>query len=514
MRKIVAIGGLFLVVGAVIGRLSTPREAGAEECGAGRVKDDAQYCLDADGNGAVEITDAVRILGFLFLGDPTRDDLRCDRPEHDPPHLCQRIGELEAEVGRLRGQLAECRRSILVGNPLPATGQTVCWDASGAGGTDADCDKVSYPGQDGYYQVGCPTEGRFKTHDEDSSIPASTVLDTCTGLMWTQDPVDVNGDGRTDQADVTDWSDALGACDTLQVGGYDDWRLPNVRELLSIVDYGRSDPAIDPVFHAPVVLAETGYYWSSTSHKKEPAKAWNVRISDGHCTGNDTGDTKSSLWFVRAVRSTMQSYRRNRLPATGQELCWDTVGKDETCADATHPRRDGEVREGCPRDGRFVLNDSGTPNDWNDDTVVDNCTGLEWQRTGERTGDWGLALRYCAGLTLKKKHDWRLPNVAELQSLQDYSSRTAIAPEFVQPDGTNIQANRRWYWSSTTVPVPGTGGLYYWAPTVLFGAWFGADQATTRCPGTLDGDGGTRTWNGKDANFYYFRAVRTITPGE
>jgi len=80
-----------------------------------------------------------------------------------------------------------------------------------------------------------------------------TISDTVTGLVWQQG--DSENDGR-----VNSWKDALAYCEELNLAGRSDWRLPNIRELQSIVDYSRFDPASDPVFKCP-----SRSYWSSST---------------------------------------------------------------------------------------------------------------------------------------------------------------------------------------------------------------------------------------------------------
>ena len=93
-----------------------------------------------------------------------------------------------------------------------------------------------------------------------------TISDLASGLMWMQD----------DSGEGMDWSDALNYCAAQDTGGYDDWRLPSVKELQSIVDYSRSpdttqSAAIDPLFNISTISNEAGqvdypYMWSSTTH--------------------------------------------------------------------------------------------------------------------------------------------------------------------------------------------------------------------------------------------------------
>src|SRR4029453_5231097 len=71
--------------------------------------------------------------------------------------------------------------------------------------------------------------------------------------------------GQIDVGDGLPWCQALRYCESLTLAGYDDWRLPNIRELQSIVDHGRFSPALDPVFRTWVSV-----HWSSTSNPLTP----------------------------------------------------------------------------------------------------------------------------------------------------------------------------------------------------------------------------------------------------
>jgi hypothetical protein len=93
-----------------------------------------------------------------------------------------------------------------------------------------------------------------------------TITDKATGLTWTKD----------DSGKGLDWPSALKYAEGLKLAGYSDWRLPNAKELQSIVDYTRSpdttdSAAIDPIFDATAIRNEGGKkdfgcYWSSSSH--------------------------------------------------------------------------------------------------------------------------------------------------------------------------------------------------------------------------------------------------------
>ena len=163
------------------------------------------------------------------------------------------------------------------GCPLPATGQTKSYE-----GIEIDCASASQFGQDGSYQAGCPAAGRFTDNGD------GTVTDNCTGLMWQKE---------TPPAEYM-WDEAIEHCENLELAGHTEWRLPNIRELQSIVDCGRFYPAIDPVFGGI-----TDWYWSSTTDVSNTEVAWYVRLDFGS-VGNEAADgLKGYPNYALAVRS-------------------------------------------------------------------------------------------------------------------------------------------------------------------------------------------------------------------
>ncbi|GHB58870.1 hypothetical protein GCM10008107_04950 [Psychrosphaera saromensis] len=119
-----------------------------------------------------------------------------------------------------------------------------------------------------------------------------TITDTATGLTWQ----------KADSAQGMNWQDALEFSNNLELGGHDDWRLPNAKELQSIVDYSRSpetsnSAAIDPIFQTSSITNEGGekdypYYWSSTTHLDGRVPEANaVYIAFGKALGEMRGQT-------------------------------------------------------------------------------------------------------------------------------------------------------------------------------------------------------------------------------
>ena len=116
------------------------------------------------------------------------------------------------------------------------------------------------------------------------------VTDTKTGLQWQDDYSDNDGNIKSAK-----WTDAIAYCESLSLGGCDDWRLPNFNELYYIADRSKRNPAIDPTFQN----ARSDGYWSSTSLVGGEDYAWGVYFY----YGGDYYVDKSYSYDVRCVRA-------------------------------------------------------------------------------------------------------------------------------------------------------------------------------------------------------------------
>ncbi len=114
------------------------------------------------------------------------------------------------------------------------------------------------------------------------------ITDKATGLIWSKD----------DSKRGMNWEEALAYAEQKNKEnylGYSDWRLPNAKELQSIVDYNRSpqqthSPAIDPIFDTSTITDEGGktnypFFWTSTTHKNVKQVSWAVYICFGEGLG-------------------------------------------------------------------------------------------------------------------------------------------------------------------------------------------------------------------------------------
>ena len=134
-----------------------------------------------------------------------------------------------------------------------------------------------------------------KTQPDFTDNGDATVTDNITGLTWSQKTIDTNDDGFIDAADAVDWEEGLNWCENLSLAGHDDWRLPTIKELKSIVKDDADNPAVNTVYFPDTLVSQ---YWTSTSVYHSPGSAWFVGFQKGDCHY----DLKTRKYFIRAVR--------------------------------------------------------------------------------------------------------------------------------------------------------------------------------------------------------------------
>ena len=107
-----------------------------------------------------------------------------------------------------------------------------------------------------------------------------TVTDKDTGLMWKRCSEGfTNNDCTAGAASITeDWQDALVAAEAAIFASHSDWRLPNRKELTSLVNRACSAPAINETLF-PATLSE--FYWASSPVAAHATNAWTVNFTSG-----------------------------------------------------------------------------------------------------------------------------------------------------------------------------------------------------------------------------------------
>jgi hypothetical protein len=340
---------------------------------------------------------------------------------------------------------------------LPRTGQTKCYNATGA---EISC---AGTGQDGEIRAGVPWPDPRFTDNSDG-----TVNDNLTGLVWTKDAGTPKFVGTTSTCwdGGKDWQGALNYVKCLNTNnylGHDDWRLPNINELPSLVDKTKFNPPL-PNGHpfTNVYVGDYDAYWLSSNfagiHKDY---AWYIVMQGGGAWYDVKGRDGFYVWPVRG---------NSILPKTGQTKCYNASGAEITCAGTG---QDGDIQAGVAwPDPRFT--------DQGDGTVTDDLTGLIWTKDAGTpdligttstciggTKTWQGALNYVKCLDTNNylgHNDWRLPNINELGSLLDNSNYFPVLPT-VHPF-TNVRTDH--YWSSTYgymvmfYDVDYSGSIYVW----------------------------------------------------
>ena len=312
------------------------------------------------------------------------------------------------------------------------TGQDECYDNS----SEIACPQLGEPfyGQDAQYSGTQPSYTL--------SADGVTVYDNVTGLTWTQG-ADWTGDGVVDIDDKFTYAGAQTYVDTLNAqsyGGFNDWRVPSIKELYSLIDYRATDP--DPMAGGSSGLVpfidddifEFAYgdtsggeriidsQWVTTTLyvstvMNDMTAMFGVNFADGRIKGYPVrpmpGQTEGKLFYARFCRGNTQYGQSN-----------------------------------------FIDNGDGT--------VTDEATGLMWSQSDSGEGmNWEDALAWVQQMNGKNYlgyNDWRLPDAKELQSLVDYTrspdttNSAAIDPIFQATEITNEAGEKDYpfYWSSTT----------------------------------------------------------------
>jgi len=108
-----------------------------------------------------------------------------------------------------------------------------------------------------------------------------TVTDTETGLIW-----------QKDHAGPMSWTQAMDYASKLELAGYTDWRLPTIKELITLIDFGKHDPASN----FPGMPSE--WFWSSSPYAPYSVRTWYVNFN----FGSVHNDVKYFDYYVRCVR--------------------------------------------------------------------------------------------------------------------------------------------------------------------------------------------------------------------
>jgi hypothetical protein len=302
-------------------------------------------CIAASAECSVEAaisTQYPRALEWLALVKPSMESLT--PPLSDTNKIWDAVAGLDAVKAAIGGTPTDGSPSIQCGASPAICGNGVAETSEACDGTDLagqTCQGLGYTlggtlacatgctfnvsGCSGPRQLTATGQTTVYTTGDDGDVRAGralsyadngdgTITDANTGLMW-EKKVDNGGLHDVDNTyvwtpgsgSIWEWVASVNAEGGTGYAGHNDWRIPNRKELESIVDAGRYYPAVDPAFNSSCTAGCTEltcsctasfYYWSSTTYAGYPSYAWSVNFNDGSVNGYNEFNNFS----VRAVR--------------------------------------------------------------------------------------------------------------------------------------------------------------------------------------------------------------------
>lgn len=296
--------------------------------------------------------------------------------------------------------------------PIVSTGTAEFYDDYSSTGEQSEGD--AFYGQDAHYP------GITMSYTDNGN---GTITDNNTGLMWAES-----------MDEKITYEDAFKKADTSTLGGHDDWRVPTIKELYSLINFtGFTGQSESNCFK----YIDTSYFDhpfgdTSIGERYIDAQTWSATQYVGLTMNGDT-----TIFGVNFIDGRIKGYPKNQ------------PGNASVKKTAYFRLIRGNNEYGINR-----FKDNG------DGTITDSASGLMWQQADDGNArDWEEALAYAEGLNFAGYDDWKLPNAKELQGLVDYTrspsttNSAAIDPlfnctEIDYPDGNS--GHFPFYWTSTT----------------------------------------------------------------
>ena len=312
------------------------------------------------------------------------------------------------------------------------TGQDKCYN---------DSKEISYPkpgkpffGQDAEFVSKAPS---YKDNKND------TITDLNTGLMWSKSVEDIK----------VSLVEAHKIAKKMTLGGHKDWRVPNIKELYSLIDF-------------------SGYTGFGGGGKNSKAPSNAIPFINTDYFDFKYGNTSDGERYIDAQWLTSTKYVSTTM--NGDKTLFGVNFADGRIKGYgySNPRRPSRQKKFYARYVRGKEYGNNYFVDNGDGTITDKATGLEWmKRDSGLSMTWEEALKYASKLNYAKHNDWRLPNAKELQYIVDYTrspdktKSPAINP-MLQATTIKNEAGKNdypYFWTSTTHldgPNPGKNAAY------------------------------------------------------
>ena len=314
--------------------------------------------------------------------------------------------------------------------PIVDTGQEIYYDNSS---------EISAPNTGGaFYGQDAQYNGNQPSYTDNGD---GTITDNVTGLMWQKSFITLN------------WGDAEDSAAVAKTGGYNDWRVPTIKELYSLIlftgNQGTGNPSSSTPPSDAVPFIDTNYF---DFEYGQVARYIDAQYVTSTVYTSTTMDGNATFFGVNFADGRIKGYPQVR-------------------------------PDGVPFYARFVRGktDYGTNNfvDNGNNTVTDKSTGLMWIKfdSGNETFalllsnytksdgslNWKEALNFAENLSFAGYDDWRLPNAKELHSILDYSR---------SPDATNSAAINPIFETSSIINEDGEDDFpAFWASTTFNPGW-------------------------------------------
>jgi len=268
-----------------------------------------------------------------------------------------------------------------------------------------------------------------------------TVTDLNTGLMWSK---------AVDKTKVS-LIEAKTIAPDMTLAGYSDWRVPNIKELYSLIDFrGYTGAMAGEMSQVPgnaIPFINTDYFDFEYGLINEGERYIDAQWLTTTKYVSTTMDGVETLFGVNFADGRIKGYGYKHFNSPREKKFYARY-----------------VRGKPYGSNKFIDNSNGT--------VTDKATGLMWMKNDSgKSMNWQEALSYAENLQLAGYSDWRLPNAKELQYIVDYSrspdttNSPAIDPIFQTTSIVNEAGKKDYpcFWTSTTHldgPDPGSSAAY------------------------------------------------------
>lgn len=250
-----------------------------------------------------------------------------------------------------------------------------------------------------------------------------TISDIQTGLMW-----------QKSFTQKMTWNEAVKYANESNLGGYNDWRIPTIKELYSLIDFSgktgtaRNKDITVPSDAKPYINTNYFNFEYSKDRRYIDAQYWTkTKYVSTTMNGNET------FFGVNFADGRIKGYPIHGMNNHGGKYYLRLVrGNNKYGINSFEDRNNGLIK--------------------------DNATGLTWTKEDFGPVNWSKAITYCEDLEIGGVDNFRLPNVKELQSIIDYtkspdtSNSASINEMFSSTKILNErgQDDYGFYWSSTT----------------------------------------------------------------